>query len=70
MSENFDSNKNQNYYEEPSVVYVGDTNQSANARSLIKAGYAILVAAAAVAVAAGGGLWVYGAAWLWCDPYW
>lgn len=70
MSENFDSNKNQNYYEEPSVVYVGDTNQSANARSLIKAGYAILVAAAAVAVAAGAGVWVYGAAWLWCDPYW
>lgn len=59
-----------NVYEEPTVVYVGDSNQSANARSLIKAGYAILVGGVAVAVAAGAGLWVYGAAWFWCDPYW
>lgn len=57
-------------YEEPTVMYIGETDQSANARSLIKAGYAILVGGVAVAVAAGAGIIVYGAAWFWCDPYW
>lgn len=68
MSNDFETDKNQNGYQEPSVEYVGDTDQSAKAVSLVKSGYAILVGAAAVAI--GGGLWVYGVTWFWCDPYW
>lgn len=57
-------------YESPSIQLVGGTDQSARAVSLIKMGYAVAAVAGAAIVAGAVAAVVYGATWVWCDPYW
>jgi len=57
-------------YQSPSIQLVGGSGSSANAVSLIKMGYAVLAVAGAALIAGAVAAVVYGAAWVWCDPYW
>ncbi len=57
-------------YESPSIQLVGEERVSAEAVSLIKMGYAVLAVAGVALVAGAVAAVVYGAAWVWCDPYW